>query len=86
MSSVATLDAPVKPRVLARRQDIARFNEKPANHRETLRREILGTTLDQVRSLADALGDTEPQTGICVFGGKDALGASKLDLTITEVC
>ena len=86
VSSVATLDAPVKPRVLARRQDIARFNEKPANHRETLRREILGTTLDQVRSLADALGDTEPQTGICVFGGKDALGASKLDLTITEVC
>ncbi len=86
VSSVATLDAPVKPRLLARRQDIARFNEKPADHRQKLRREILGTTLDDVRALACALGDEAPEHGVCVFGGKDALEASELDLTITEVC
>ncbi len=86
VSTVATLDAPVKPRALARRQDLARFTKKPADHRETLRREILGTTLDDVRALAAALGDTEPACGICVFGGKDALEASDLDLAITEVC
>ncbi len=86
VSTVAGFDAPVKPRAMARRQDLARFNEKPENHRQVVRRSMLETGLDDIRALADALADDDPACGVCVFGGKEALEASKLDLTIMELC
>ena len=85
MSTVAAHDAPVKPRALARRQDMARFNQKPAGWRDEVRAEELAVTAAGLRALGAVLADAEPATGVCVFGGRDALEASKLDLSITEL-
>ena len=43
-------------------------------------------TADDIRALAAALADKEPATGVCVFGGADALEASSLDLDVTPLC
>ena len=86
VSTVAAHDAPAKPRALARRQDIARFNQKKPGWRDEVRAEELAVTADDIRALAAALADKEPATGVCVFGGADALAASSLDLDVTPLC
>ena len=86
VSTVAAHDAPAKPRALARRQDIARFNEKEPGWRDKVRAEELAVTADDIRALAAALGDKEPAAGVCVFGGADALEASSLELDVTPLC
>ena len=86
VSTVAAHDAPVKPRALARRQDEARFNLLPAGRRDQVRAEELAVTAESIRALAAALADDAPASSVCVFGGKEALEASSLDLRITELC
>ena len=86
VSTVAAHDAPVKPRALARRQDVARFNEKKPGWREQIRAEELAVTADDVRALAAALADDGPASGVCVFGGREALEASEIELELTELC
>ena len=86
VSTVAAHDAPVKPRALARRQDVARFGHKPEGWRDRIREEELAVTADDVRALAAALADEEPESGICVFGGRDALEASNAGLTVRDLC
>ena len=85
VSTVAAHDAPVKPRALARRQDIARFNQKPTGWRDQIRAEELAVTADDLRALGAVLADEEPATGVCVFGGREALEGSGLGLAITEL-
>ena len=63
VSTVAAHDAPVKPRALARRQDVARFGGQKPGWREEIRRQELGCTAEQVRGLAEALGLESEQTG-----------------------
>lgn len=86
VSTVAAHDAPAKPRALARRQDIARFNQKEPGWRDKVRAEELAVTTDDIRALAAALADKEPAAGVCVFGGDDALASSSLDLDVMPLC
>ena len=76
VATVAAHDAPVKPRQMARRQDVARFGGKPAGWRDAVRAEELATGADDLRRLAGALADPDAPTGVCVFGGRDAVSAS----------
>ncbi|MBM6775055.1 insulinase family protein [Olsenella profusa] len=76
VSTVAAHDAPVKPRQLARRQDVARFGGRAAGWRDELRAQELAATPAQVRALAAALGDPAATRCVCVFGGRDAIEAS----------
>lgn len=78
VATVAAHDAPVKPRALARRQDVARFNDKEPGWRDQIRAEELACTADDVRALAAALADDGCDTGICVFGGADAIEGSNV--------
>ena len=84
VSTVAAHDAPVKPRALARRQDVARFGGQKPGWREEIRRQELGCTAEQVRGLAEALADQTP-SGVCVFGGREALEAAGVDLKLCEL-
>ncbi|MBM6771907.1 hypothetical protein, partial [Bacillus cereus] len=78
---------PVKPRQLARRQDVARFNGRPAAWRDEVRAQELAATADDVRELAAALADAEAPSGVCVFGGRDAIEASEVAFdAVTELC
>ncbi|MCR8908054.1 insulinase family protein [Thermophilibacter sp. ET337] len=86
VATVAAHDAPVKPRQLARRQDVARFGGKPAGWRDAVRAEELATTPDDVRALAAALADERAARGVCVFGGRDAVEASDVAFdAVTEL-
>lgn len=85
VATVAAHDAPVKPRALARRQDVARFNDKPVEWRDVVRAEELACTADDVRACAAAIADDAAETGICVFGPRAALEASAAGLAITEL-
>ena len=87
VATVATHDAPVKPRQLARRQDVSRFNARPATWRDEVRQQELSATVEGTRALAAALADTEAARGICVFGGRAAIQASEVAFdSVTELC
>ena len=87
VSTVAAHDAPVKPRQLARRQDVTRFGGRTASWRDEVRAEELAATADDLRALAAALGDRDAEQGICVFGGREALEACGVDFdSVTELC
>ena len=87
VATVATHDAPVKPRQLARRQDVSRFNARPATWRDEVREQELSVTLEDVRKLAAALADTGVARGICVFGCRAAIEASGVAFdSVTELC
>ncbi len=76
VATVAAHDAPVKPRQMARRQDVARFGGKEPGWRDVVRAQELAATADDLRSLAAALSDETAAHGICVFGGRDAVEES----------
>ena len=85
ISAVASYDAPVKPRALAQRQDSMYFSNLPLDWREKLRAEMLATTIDELRSRGAALERLAEHEVICVFGNKEKIESSTLDLEVTEL-
>lgn len=85
VSSVAKRDAPVKPRALARRQDMQRFTGVTEEFRTTLRDEILACTPQEVRELGDVLRELQPASATCIFGGKDQIAASTAGFEAIEL-
>lgn len=85
VSAVAGHDAPVKPRALARRQDSDFFRGRSQAWRSEVRSQMLATTADGIRALAAPLADVAPARGICVFGSREAIEASKIDFEVVEL-
>lgn len=85
VASVAGHDMPMKAHQLARRQDILRFSGKDTNWRHELRHQMLLTTADDLRAMASPLAELPHKRSIVVFGGKDKLQASKLDLQLIQL-
>ena len=85
ISAVAGFDAPLKPRALAQRQDNHYFASLPADYRARLRAEMLSTTIEDLRARGTALERLKEHEVVCVFGGKEQIGASDLDLKITTL-
>ncbi len=85
VSSVASHDAPVKPRALARRQDSNWFRGRSPEWFSETRAQIIEATVDDVRALAEPLADVTATHGICVFGSRDAIQASGIDFTVVEL-
>ena len=76
----------MKPRQLARRQDVARFGGKRPGWRDAVRAEELAVTADDLRALAATLADESAPTGVCVFGGREAVEASGVPFdAVTEL-
>ena len=85
VASVSGFDAPVKPRALGRRLDARRLSGRDPEWRERRRAEVLATTTEQLHELARPLKELPDCRGICVFGGREQIEASNLDLTVTEL-
>ncbi|MEQ2957871.1 insulinase family protein [Slackia piriformis] len=85
VSTVASHDAPAKPRQVARRQDAQFFCEKPAGYRERLRAEKLATTPEKLRACSTALDEVAQRGSICVFGGEDVVRASAGEFNVIEL-
>ena len=85
VSTVAGMDAPVKPRALARRQDLSRLAERPDDWRATIRAQELAATPERIRAMASQLEGLPERRGICVFGNADIIASSKLGLEVIEL-
>lgn len=85
VSSVASHDTPLKPRQIARRQDSQRFAGKPQGWRHDVRNQMLATTAEDLRAMAVPLSELHDHRSVVVFGGKDKLKESQLNLTLTQL-
>ncbi len=85
VAGVSGMDAPVKPRSLGRRLDAARLSGRTPEWRQRIRREMLETTVGDVRALAKPLDKLGQSRGMCVFGGREQIEASGLDLDVCEL-
>ena len=78
VSTVATHDAPTKPRALARRQDAEHFGQKPKGWRAQIRKDELATSIDDIRALATPIADITGPHSVVVFGSREAIEASSV--------
>lgn len=86
VSTVATHDAPVKPRQVAIRQDGAYFAGKSPDWRERYREQIISATPEKLRAYAPTLDLVAEDGCVCVFGGRDLIAAAKsVDLEVREL-
>lgn len=85
VSTVAGIDAPKKPREIARRQDIAHFSHFAPDYRSIARNEILSTTTAGLHSLAPILDKVSSQKAICVFGNRDIIQSAQTDMNIVDL-
>ena len=85
VASVATVDAPVRPRALARRQDIERFNDRPQNRLDQLREHMLHTDAKSCQALGQSRPTSTADRSIVVFGPREALETSEFDLEIIDL-
>ena len=85
VSVVAAHDAPTKPRQLARRQDTEYFAQRPADWNLRIRSQVLAADVDKVRALAPSMAELPERRAFCVFGAKEKIEASNLDLTVIDL-
>ena len=85
VSVVASHDAPLKPRKLARRQDSLYLAQRPDGWRDEIRAQELAVTADDVRALAPTLAELPEHRAFCVFGSRELIDASSLDLNVIEL-
>lgn len=81
VSTVASYDAPEKPRATARAQDLLRLSGQDPDIRLRHRAEALATTVEQIHARAQKLAQLHNKHAICVFGSKDIIEASNAELT-----
>ena len=80
VSTVASHDAPQKPRLVARRQDGDWLAHREAGWRERVRAEELAAEPGAVRALAPSLDRLAATGTACVFGSRDAIERSRAGL------
>lgn len=86
VSTVASHDAPAKPRAIARRQDGQYFAHRPFEWREQIREEILAATPEGLQSFARQLNHIAQSRAMCAFGGRALLeGAHDTFDTIIDI-
>ena len=85
ISTVATIDAPTKPKQTAMRQDVDAITHRDPSWRERTREEALDATVDAIRSLAEPLERFAESDHRCVFGNKDILSRSRLQFSVSDI-
>ncbi|MGN0046666.1 MAG: insulinase family protein [Eggerthellaceae bacterium] len=85
VSAVSSLDAPVKPRSAARRQDGWYFAGYDVSEREAIRRQLIETTADDLRGLGDVVSAVSDQGYRCVFGNREAIESSSLSWEVIDL-
>ena len=85
VATTASIDAPIKPRMLVRRQASRYFNHHARDERIKWRQQVINTDVDDVRKLAAAIEQAVAQQAVCVFGNRDILESSTTPLEIIEL-
>ena len=82
VASVATYDAPLKPRTLVRRQASDFFTHRTPEGRILNRRQVIETDVQAVRALAETVKRAVEPHAMCVFGNREILEGSRADWEI----
>ena len=82
---MAGVDAPVPARMLARRQDIEYFNQRDPERLLKLREKILHAQVEDIKELGSTMPQSYDDLSVVVFGAKEAIEASKLDLEVVDL-
>ena len=85
VSTVATHDAPQKPRFVARRQDTDFLTHRDPRWRDLIRAQERMAEAGDVRSLAPALGRVAERSAVCVFGSRSIIESSTANLEIVDL-
>lgn len=85
ISSVASLDAPVTPRIRAHRQDTQYICKLPEDWRNKIRDDILGVTTKKLNDASSVLNGLGKRRSICVFGNEEIIRSSERELSITKL-
>ena len=85
VATTAGIDAPVKPRALIARQDGEWFSHAPEGLRETMRREVLETTVEKLRALAPDVEAASARRRTCVFGNRQILEGSAAGFELVDL-
>ncbi|MEG0505092.1 MAG: peptidase M16, partial [Raoultibacter sp.] len=85
ISSVASLDAPSKPREVARRQDGDWFCKRPEAYRETLREQLLATTPEKLRAHGNELAQIVAHDVRCAFGSRSIIEGSNAQYDVVDL-
>ena len=85
VSTVAGLDAPLKPRELARRQDGYVFAHIDPAERLVTRSQVANATIEEVRALGDAVSQAASKNIACVFGNRELIESAKADFTVVDL-
>lgn len=85
VSSTAGFDTPKKARELARRQAGQYFAGIPTDQRDLTRSQIIETSVDTIRGLADAVQATADKKLVCVFGNKEIIESAKTPLEAIDL-
>ena len=85
VSTVAALDAPLKARELARRQDGRHFARIGEEARLRTRAEAAGTRAEDVRALGAAVSAVAARNMACVFGNRDIIEAAADGFAVVDL-
>ena len=85
ISTLAGIDAPLKPRALARKQDGRFFANLTEKEREQTRKEVIECSKDDLHKLAQIVKDSPKAGNICVFGNEDIIKNSSAELTCIKL-
>ena len=85
VSTVAGLDAPLKPRELARRQDGYVFAHVDPKDRLVTRSQVANATPEEVRALGNAVSQAASKNIVCVFGNREIIENAKADLAVVDL-
>lgn len=85
VSTVAEMDAPIKPRQLILRQDIEFFGRCKPEDRARIRAQALDAEPNDVRNLAPSIEKMTQQRAICTFGNREIIEASKNGLAVIDL-
>ena len=85
VATVASLDAPTKPRTIIRRQAAAFFCGNDPEDRRKLRDQAIATDVDAVRAFAEPIMRLADERAICVFGNREILEGSKEGLDVINL-
>lgn len=85
VSCVSGMDAPLKPYALTKRRNAEYFCKTPSGKRAERRQQMLESTPDALRALAANISRIAREAPACVFAGREAIEASKVDWNVVEL-
>ena len=85
VSTVASHDAPQRPRQIAHRQDTAYLMRRDRAWRSRIRAEELAATAETLRPLAGPLARLAERDAVCVFGSREILERSQAGLRVVDL-